>query len=427
MKKPFIDREKIHKWMKRTTLVSAVLFIIALVGMLVGSSIPTQVEQELTLLAYEHNGRFDYLVYLKPSFLFGPEPQEEPLPPPDRYYPTVLLEDVIDMSFRFETDLPLLNQIEQGVKVEAILQNSDIWQKKIELVPVTNKTGNFKVEFQLDMAEIHDIYDEIDEEIQIQSGTREVILRATVGLGEGLESATLIQELPIKLSSSVIEIGGERVKMVLDSTGRVEARGTFDYTLHLKENSVYSGDTLTLPPVLPYVPPQLKTLGVGPVIPYELVERMDASYHYQLLASRPLTDVTQEVTITATLGDPELWTKTFVLMPSTRQADSFTADFPLDIVYLNEMLGIIREETGTGGEGFGLTIEAFVNVSAESEIGPINETFVQTLSTDIGGGILSWKEELELAESHARLKKQTLKAWKKTPDRSAAHGSVRSW
>ena len=29
MKKPFIDREKIHKWMKRTTLVSAVLFIIA--------------------------------------------------------------------------------------------------------------------------------------------------------------------------------------------------------------------------------------------------------------------------------------------------------------------------------------------------------------------------------------------------------------
>jgi len=83
MKKLFLDREIINKWMKRAATISAVIFIISLVGMLVGSTLPTEVEQEVSLLSYEHTGRFDYLVYLKPSYLFGPEPQEEPEPPPN--------------------------------------------------------------------------------------------------------------------------------------------------------------------------------------------------------------------------------------------------------------------------------------------------------------------------------------------------------
>jgi hypothetical protein len=401
MKKLFLDREIINKWMKRAATISAVIFIISLVGMLVGSTLPTEVEQEVSLLSYEHTGRFDYLVYLKPSYLFGPEPQEEPEPPPNPQYPIALIDDTIDMSFRYLTDLPLLQEIKQGVKIEAVLQNGDLWQKTIELVPVTEKTGSFKVEFELDLDEINDLFDTIDEETEIRTSSREVTLVATLGLGEHLESETFVQSLPITLGSSTIEIGGELVKAVLDPTGGIEARGTFDYTIYLEENSLYKTDTLKPPAATPYIPPQPKTMGVGPVIPYGLVDKMDTSYYYNFRASRPVTELTQEVTITATIDNPDYWSKTFVLVPSTRETGDFKIDFPIDIVYLNELLNNIRTETGTGGEAYSLIIEAFVHVTAQTDIETIDEVFTQTLSTELGGGTLIWNEELEKTQEGA--------------------------
>jgi hypothetical protein len=402
MKKLFLNREQINKWTKRAAAISAVLFIISLVGMLAGSTLPTEVEQEVPLLNYEHNGRFDYLVYLKPSYLFGPEPEEESEPPPNPQYPVALIEDEMEIIFRYETDAPLLQEVKQGVKIEAVLQNGDLWQKVVELVPTTDKTGSFKVEFVLDLDEINELFDTIDEETEIPTRTRLITIVATVGLGEHLEAAgSFVQSLPITLSSTVLEIGSERVKAVLDPTGGIEARGTFDYTIYLEENSLYKTDTLKPPAATPYVSPQPKTLGVGPVIPYELVDRMDTSYHYDFRASRPLTELTQEVTITATLDNPEFWSKTFVLVPSTRQPDSLQVDFPVDIVYLNELLTAIREETGSAGEAYSLIIEAFVHVTAQTDIGPIDEIFTQTLSTELGGGTLIWNEELEMTQEGA--------------------------
>jgi hypothetical protein len=402
MRRLFLDREKINKWMKRAAIISAVIFIISLIGMLAGSTLPTQVEEEISLLSYEHSGRFDYLVYLKPSYLFGPEPREEPEPPPSAKYPTALIEDEIDMSFRYQTDLPPLQEIKQGVRIEAVLKNGDIWQKTIELVPTTEKIGSFKVEFELDLDEISEIYDTIDEETEINTSSREVTIVARLGLGEHLESESFVQSLPITLSKSVLEIGGELVKVVTDDTGGIEARGTFDYTIYLEEeNSLYKTDTLKPPPATPYIPPQPKTLGVGPVIPYKLVDRMETSYYYDFRSSRPVTDLYGEVTVTATLDNPELWSKSFVLVPSTRQEGNFKVDFPVDIVYLNELLTTIRTETGTSGEAYSLVIEAFVHVTAHTDYGPIDEVFTQTLSTELGGGTLIWNEELEMTEEGA--------------------------
>jgi hypothetical protein len=281
------------------------------------------------------------------------------------------------------------------------LQNGDLWQKTIELVPVTEKTGNFKVEFTLDLDEINELFDTIDEETGITTRTRQITLVATVGLGEHLESSTLVQSLPITLSPTVLEIGGELVELVLDDTGGIEARGTFDYTIYLEENSLYKTDTLNPPATNLYTPPEPKTLGVGPVIPYELVDRMEASYYYNFRTSRPITDLYEEVTITATIESPDLWSKTFVLVPSTSQPGNFKVDFQVDIDYLNELLKAILEETGTSGEAYNLTIEAFVHATAKSDYGPIDEVFTQTLSTELGAGTLIWNEELEMTQEGA--------------------------
>jgi hypothetical protein len=397
----FLDRDLINKWTKRIAVISAVIFIISLAGMLAGSTLPTEVEQEIPLLNYEHNGRFDYLVYLKPSYLFGPEPEEEPEPPPNPQYPVALIEDEILMNFRYETDLAPLQARPQGVKVEAILQNGDLWQKAIELVPVTEKTGNFKVEFTLDLDEINELFDTIDEETGVTTRTRQITLVATVGLGERLESSTFVQSLPITLSSTVLEIGGELVELVLDDMGGIEGRGSFDYTIYLEENSLYKTETLKPPTTNTYIPQEQKTLGVGPVIPYELVDRMEASYYYDFRASHPVTDLYEEVTITATIESPDLWSKSFVLVPSTTQPGNLKVDFPVDIEYLNELLNAILGETGTGGEAYNLTIEAFVHVTAQSDYGPIDEVFTQTLSTELGAGTLIWNEELEMTQEGA--------------------------
>ncbi len=401
MRKLFLDREKIHKWTRRTAAISAVIFIISLIGLLVGSALPVQVEQEVSQLSYIHSGRFDYLVYLKPSYLYGPEPQEPPEPPPNVQYPIALIEDEIDMSFKFDTNSTLLQSVKQGVKIEAVLQSGDLWQKAVELVPVTDKTGNFKIEFELDLDEINELFDTIDEETGIATRTREINIVATVGLGEGLESENLIQSLPITLSSNVLEIGGELVKEVTDNSGGITTRGTFDYTIHLEENSLYKTDTLKPPESTPYVTPEQKTLGVGPVIPYDLVDRMDTSYYYSFQASRPIEVITEEITITATLESPDIWSKTFILLPSTRQTGDFSIDFPVDIVYLNELLSAIRGETGSAGENYNLIIEAFTRFTAETEFGPIDEVFTQTLSTEMGGGTLTWNEELQMTQEGA--------------------------
>jgi hypothetical protein len=401
MKLFILGREKINRWAKLAAIISAALFVLALIGLLVGSMLPAQVEQEVSLLSYEHNGRFDYLVYLKPSYLFGPEPQEAPEAPPNTQYPTAIIDNPVYMSFRYQTDVPLFQEIQQGVKVEAILHNGDIWQKTLELVPVTAETGNFKVEFELDLDDINDLFDTIDEETGLRTASREVTLVATVGLGGNLNSPTFTQSLPITLSKSILEIGGELVKTVLDDSGSAESQGSFEYTIYLKDNSIYDTASLTSPPATPYTTQEQKTLGVGPVIPYELVDRMDTSYYYQFRASHSVTDLAEEVTITATLEAPELWSKSFVLVPSTRQEGDFSVDFPVNIVNLNEMLNNIRTETGTGGEAYNLVIEAFVHVTAQTDYGPIDEVFTQTLSTELGGGTLIWNEDLEKTQEGA--------------------------
>jgi hypothetical protein len=401
MKLFLLDREKINRWTKRAFTISAALFIIALIGLLAGSMLPTQFEQEVSRVSYDHNGRFDYLVYLKPSYLFGPEPQEAPEAPPSSHYPIAIIDNPVYMSFRYQTDTPLFQEIQQGVKVEAILQNGDIWQKALELVPVTAETGSFKVEFELDLDDINDLFDTIDEETGIQTSSREVTLVATVGLGEHLESTSFEQRLPLRLSKTVLEIGGELVKTVVSDSDKAEAQGSFEYTIYLEDNSLYDTHTITSPPATPYTPPEQKTLGVGPVIPYELVERMDTSYYYQFHSSRQVTDLAEEVTITATLEAPDLWSKSFILVPSTREKGNFKVDFPVDIVYLNELLNNIRTETGTSGEAYSLIIEAFVHVTAQTDFGPIDEVFTQTLSTELGGGTLIWNEDLEATQEGA--------------------------
>jgi len=67
------------------------------------------------------------------------------------------------------------------------------------------------------------------------------------------------------------------------------------------------------------------------------------------------------------------------------------------MVHYLESLEAIRDETGASAESYSLTIIADVHTVAETQFGPIDEVFKQTLSTTPGGGTLEWNEELTKA------------------------------
>ncbi|GAI54318.1 unnamed protein product, partial [marine sediment metagenome] len=178
--------------------------------------------------------------------------------------------------------------------------------------------------------------------------------------------------------------------------------GEFDYSVHLKENSLFDTETLKPPPPVippppptPPPPPPPKTVGAGELLLFsKLVDSMDATFNYKFKCDQPVTELTEEVTIIAILENPEVWSKTFVLVPHTKKSGGFSVSFPLDINHFTEMLEAIRSETGVPAESYNLTIKADVHTTAQTDFGPIDEVFSQTLSSALGKGTLEWNEEL---------------------------------
>ncbi|GAG79027.1 unnamed protein product, partial [marine sediment metagenome] len=63
-------------------------------------TVPSEIEEQATVLNYEHKGEFDYLAYLHASYLFGDIPLETSLetnegpvsPPSNPKYPSEIID-----------------------------------------------------------------------------------------------------------------------------------------------------------------------------------------------------------------------------------------------------------------------------------------------------------------------------------------------
>ncbi|MBA7499992.1 hypothetical protein ES704_02744 [subsurface metagenome] len=384
-------------------ILGSILLVAAIVGVYSAFTLPLKIEEATTLVSYEHEARFDYLVYLKPSYLFGPEPEEPPPPPPpppaplppsDLKYPTEII-DRFDLTFTysFVPDKPVTG-ISEEVEVIAIVKRPDAEEKEITLVPKTSKKRDFTIDFTLDMTD----------EISGSDITINAYVYTTVETDTGPIFEAFTQSLGMRSEGPLLEVDGD---LKLTEPGYVgglnyEQQGEFDYRVRLKSDSPFGAITLKPPPVpvpAPPAPPALptppaKTIGPGEVIFSKLVDRMDATFDYTFKCDQPISELTEEVSIIATLENPEVWSKTFVLVPPTTKSESFSISFPLDIDHFTEMLEAIRSETGVPAESYNLSIKADVHTIAQTDFGPIDEVFSQTLSTALGKGTLEWNEEL---------------------------------
>ena len=385
--------------MRRPFLIlGSIVIAAAIFGLYKAYTLPLKIEEDTIALNYEHEGRFDYLVYLKPSYLFGPEPEEPPPPPPpppppsDLKYPTEIIDRFnLTFAYRFVPDKPV-TRISEEVEVIATVKRPDEEEEEIILVEKTSERGEFTIDFELDMSD------------DISGGdiTINAYVYTTVTTEAGLIFEAFTQSLGMRSKGPLLEVDGDLSQTEPGYVGELnyEQQGEFDYEVYLKPDSPFGEITLKPPSVPPPAPPTLpapppaKTVGPGEVIISKLVDRMDATFDYTFKCDQPLSRLTEEVGIIATLENPEVWSKTFVLVPRTTKSENFSISFPLDINHFSEMLEAIRSETEVPAESYNLTIKADVHTIAQTDFGPIDEVFSQTLSTALGAGTLGWKEEL---------------------------------
>jgi len=300
---------------KLFVIISLVVFVASLPWLFVAYRLPAKVESETALLNYEHEGRFDYLVHLKPSYLFGPPPQE-PLPNPR--YPAEIVE-TIDFTFSYSPVEPT----PEVASVEAVLENPGIWQKKIKLAPSTSTNGDITLRFSLDIDEIHQLFDDIEGEIKITAPTRNVTINACVTAPGG----QFVYSLPIKLGKTLIEVDSN-----LRHTQPCGV-GTFGYTVQLKSNM---------------------EIPSNPKYPAEIVDTIEFVFAYV-----PVQKTSGLACVDAVLENPGIWQKKIELVSTSSKNGDFTLRFSLDIDEIHQLFDNIEKEIGVTTPTRNVTINAY--------------------------------------------------------------------
>jgi hypothetical protein len=381
--------------------VSLLLLIAALFGVYRAFSLPieTSVTEQVSLVDYEHQGTFDYLVSLKPSYLYGPEPQEPPPPPPEvMKYPIVAIDRFnFTFDYSFVPDRPLAGTTEE-VEVRAAVSGPGSKDKQeIVLVPRTARTGDFTVTFPLDVS-ANSSADNITISDNI-SGNEIIItayVYATFETGTGPVFESFSQTLPMHARGPIVEVEGN---LDYASTGHIgelnyEQKGAFDYAVYLRSDSPFGAIVLKPPAATPPAPLPAKTIGPGTPIMSRLIDGMDASFSYRFVSNQAVRKIDETVTIEAVLENPAKWTKTFELVSPTGKTGDFTVDFPVDLEQYSALFDTIQQETGSSAQECDLSIRAKVHTSADTDFGPINEDFTQSISTDLSGDTFVWGDNL---------------------------------
>jgi hypothetical protein len=405
-----------HVKVKRWLVISGVLFLASLIGVFTVFAQSSEVEQETKLLDYEHQGRFSYLAYQKASYLFDdffPETEESPeteensqtteipkIPISSPKYP-IEITDRFDITFTYQlvsNQDELVTRISEEVEVMLSLRKPDEAAEEIVLVPNSTQTGSFTVNFSLEASEL----------AVSTISVIKVKVYTTIETATGPIFESFNQNLIIESNGPLIELDEDLSSIQQGSFGELIywQIGEFDYSVRLKSNSPWGAIEIGPPPVIPSPsppppspPPPLSSKVLGPkdIIFFNLLERIDMTYHYRLLATRPLKQVTSKVVITAVLEGVGVWSKRYPLL-STEESGDFDVNFTLDLFKYLELLQIIRQETGTSAEAGALSIIVDVHTTAETGFGPIDEVFSQTLSTVLENSAPAWNDELLLTK-----------------------------
>jgi len=389
-------------WLKLGSLVVVCLLLIAAVfGVWKAFSLPARTEQSIALVNYEHRGQFDYLVYLKPNSLYGSsQPQEEETEEETApvFFRNIIDEAWLTFSYNFSCGQPL-SSITNKVVILAIVENPGMWQKEVPILEETHGGPQVSVDFPLDIEYLESVVDEIEQEIGLRGYSQnQFIIRAAVhttavtALGQIVED-DFSHEITLDFQAYTLELEGnlERSDTGIQGGVSYSEKGRFDYEVYLKPNNLYETDVLRSEAspatgASPATEPSPSTQTLGPGLTYfpSIVDSIEASFSYQFLSDKPVANLVEEVEVTAVLEFPDMWSKSYTLVPKTSNTGPFLVDFPVDIRAFDAITDTLRGELGLGAASYGLTIQAVVHTTGDTESGHIDEVFTHSLVGQLG-------------------------------------------
>ena len=166
-----------------------------------------------------------------------------------------------------------------------------------------------------------------------------------------------------------------------------------DYIAYLKPNILYG-----------------ETIGEGEPIYLNLVNRIDATFHYEFECSET-GDITPEYKISSTVAPTEGWSKQINELVSVEKSETTTATsavleakFSYNVTEITELIDKIEEDIGVTSSPYQITTTININTTDKTSIGtlskPIEERIVLKLNYMGGymerGGVIT----VEVPESH---------------------------
>jgi len=364
-------------------VVTSVLFFGAIIGVLVSLSIPEEKEERVTHLTYAIEGSFDHEAYKKTE----PEVKTNP-----KYFTKIIDSIDVHYSYRFLPEEPVTN-VTADVVITAVVGCLGSWEKEVDLVPRAAKGGNFTISFPLDTAALLQMVQDISADVGVTGCSPRTTLKAAVHTVAQTEAGVIEDDF---VQTAAVRLGGPTVEwdsdLALSQIGysqglKYEQQGNFSYVITLIPNMLYDAATLEPEIPLPSVPVAMRP---GESYRSETIDRIDGTFSYKFASSEALQEVIDEVEVTAVVGNPEGRQETFVLVPKSQQTGDFSITFSLDVPLFYAVIKSIEEETGTSSRA--LTVTADVHTMAQSEFGPIDETFSQSLIVNLASDEVLWPE-----------------------------------
>jgi Family of unknown function (DUF5305) len=360
-------------------IIAIILVIVGIGGTVKGftSTTTTTTQQPVTLLNYEQDGSFDYQATMAPSDFYG---SNQPTIPSS---PNIPLQDISSLMMTYQYSSPE-NQVQ--VEIDAVLVSAENWQKTVTLVPQETEKGNFSVSFPIDLNSLKTNTQAVEKELgDIGYSPVNINVVATVTGADAVFTHTLA----ITQSQTFMMIGNTLVQTEGESTG------IFSYNVALTDNALYGATTISSPSVT--INPPL-VLGTADTVLINLVNSLDFTYTYNTTSDQPLSQPVETVVVNATLANPGHWSKTFVLVPSIQENGNFALNFPVDLAQYSALYNNIQRETGVPGTVHQLTLEADVELKAQTGAGSIDKTFSDSIITDLAGGVLTWTGDLQQSQ-----------------------------
>ncbi len=396
--KRFLESAKV-----RVISLSVVLILlsVSIFGLHDAYSSSVESEEKVTVLNYESEGEFEYLVYPDPQAILNPSLQSTET---GEIYFTQLI-DSVDLSFSYNLiSIEPVKEFSEEVRIVAIIENPGSWKKELLLVYEPALTGAVTINFPLNLDAIDLAIQQAQDETGIVAKFPELIIQATVESTAvtvtGIFEDDFVASTRIKQGGGILEWDTE-----LDSAqrGRFEDifywhQGRFDYTINLNPNTLIQSKTLKPVPSTLELPPH--PLDSDSTLPVHFADWMDATFSYQFTSDRPVRNLNHEVKITGFLEDSEYgWSESFEMVSETMKAPDFTIIFPLDFKELNNLIQDAKDKMWLSSLSPKLTIEAEVHTTAKTDYEPIDKVFLQTISTDMGEPTLKWNGALTMSEN----------------------------